>query len=261
MLARRPSSTYSLSHLPRATFLAALPARRYRSRPCRSAHPETFNQWTRQYSRLCVSRVVRGGKARDRRLRVDQGGARRRPLGTRQPDPGRSERGRAISVRRNPPSRTTTCSRSARSSRARTCSGSPGRHGSSASSSAWPESPAGAASTWAGACADSAACPTRARGSQAARALSPPVVARRVRAPGVIEAMACGTPVVTSCGGATEEVAGGALSSRSARRRVDRERDRGAARRKSDLRALGLERARASPVKRARTLEPEGPQV
>jgi glycosyltransferase involved in cell wall biosynthesis len=62
----------------------------------------------------------------------------------------------------------------------------------------------------------------------------------------VLEAMACGTPVVTSAGGATEEVAGGAAvlvdpldpaSIAAGLEEADRRRD--------ELRELGLERARA----------------
>ncbi len=63
----------------------------------------------------------------------------------------------------------------------------------------------------------------------------------------VLEAMACGTPVVTTRGGATEEVAGGAavlvdpLDAGRDRRRDRRGRKRGA----TSCGALGLERARA----------------
>jgi len=61
----------------------------------------------------------------------------------------------------------------------------------------------------------------------------------------VLEAMACGTPVVTSRGGATEEVAGGAavlvdpLDSASIAEGIEE-----AAKRRPELVALGLERAR-----------------
>jgi glycosyltransferase involved in cell wall biosynthesis len=61
----------------------------------------------------------------------------------------------------------------------------------------------------------------------------------------VLEAMACGTPVVTSAGGATEEVAGGAavlvdpLDPASIATGLER-----AASRSAELAALGLERAR-----------------
>ncbi len=61
----------------------------------------------------------------------------------------------------------------------------------------------------------------------------------------VLEAMACGTPVVTSRGGATEEVAGGsavlvdALDPRSIAAGIDE-----AATRRDELRRLGIERAR-----------------
>jgi glycosyltransferase involved in cell wall biosynthesis len=62
----------------------------------------------------------------------------------------------------------------------------------------------------------------------------------------VLEAMACGTPVVTSAGGATEEVAGGAavlvdpLDPGSIAAGIEE-----AIRRREELRARGLERARA----------------
>ena len=62
----------------------------------------------------------------------------------------------------------------------------------------------------------------------------------------VVEAMACGAPVVTSSGGATEEVAGGAavlvdpLDAASIAAGLDE-----ASRRRDELRVAGLERARA----------------
>ncbi|HKI93473.1 MAG TPA: glycosyltransferase, partial [Gaiellaceae bacterium] len=62
----------------------------------------------------------------------------------------------------------------------------------------------------------------------------------------VLEAMACGAPVVTSRGGATEEVAGGAavlvdpLDVAAIAAGIEE-----AAARREELRALGLERARA----------------
>ena len=62
----------------------------------------------------------------------------------------------------------------------------------------------------------------------------------------VLEAMACGTPVVTSAGGATEEVAGGAAvlvdprDSTAIAAGLDE-----AAQRRDELRQRGLERARA----------------
>jgi glycosyltransferase involved in cell wall biosynthesis len=62
----------------------------------------------------------------------------------------------------------------------------------------------------------------------------------------VVEAMACGTPVVTSVGGATEEVAGGAavlVDSRNPGALADGIEE--ALARSDELRALGLERARA----------------
>jgi glycosyltransferase involved in cell wall biosynthesis len=62
----------------------------------------------------------------------------------------------------------------------------------------------------------------------------------------VLEAMACGAPVVTSAGGATEEVAGGAAVLVDPRD-VDSiaEGIEAAIRRRDELRVLGLERARA----------------
>jgi glycosyltransferase involved in cell wall biosynthesis len=62
----------------------------------------------------------------------------------------------------------------------------------------------------------------------------------------VLEAMACGTPVVTSAGGATEEVAGGAavlidpLDPASIAAGIEE-----AVSRRDELAALGVERARA----------------
>jgi glycosyltransferase involved in cell wall biosynthesis len=67
----------------------------------------------------------------------------------------------------------------------------------------------------------------------------------------VLEAMACGTPVVTSLGGATEEVAGGAAvlvdprdSSSIAAGIAEAES------RRNELRSLGLARVRAFPWER-----------
>ena len=58
--------------------------------------------------------------------------------------------------------------------------------------------------------------------------------------------MACGTPVVTSRGGATEEVAGGAaVSSTRPTRRRSRAASRRPSARRDELVAAGLERARA----------------
>jgi len=62
----------------------------------------------------------------------------------------------------------------------------------------------------------------------------------------IAEAMACGTPVVTGAGGATEETAGGAavlVDALDAASIADGIRE--AIRRREELRALGLERARA----------------
>jgi glycosyltransferase involved in cell wall biosynthesis len=62
----------------------------------------------------------------------------------------------------------------------------------------------------------------------------------------IVEAMACGTPVVTSRGGATEETAGGAavlVDPRNPRAIADGVDE--AIRRRDELRRLGLERARA----------------
>jgi glycosyltransferase involved in cell wall biosynthesis len=63
----------------------------------------------------------------------------------------------------------------------------------------------------------------------------------------ILEAMACGAPVVTSAGGATEEVAGGAavlvdpLEPAEIARGIEE-----AAARRDELRRLGLERTRLS---------------
>ena len=211
-------------------------------------HPETFNQWTRQYSRLCVSRVVRAARlviavsestkaelvdvlsVPDDRIRVVPNGVAPifRPEGPAEQDDYVLAVG-TLEPRKN-------LQRLARATRQPRRRAPRGR-----------SVPAGAASTWAGACADSAACPTpsSARLYRGARCLAYPSLHEGFGLP-VIEAMACGTPVVTSCGGATEEVAGGAavlvdpLDVESIANGIGE-----AARRKSDLRALGLERARA----------------
>jgi glycosyltransferase involved in cell wall biosynthesis len=74
----------------------------------------------------------------------------------------------------------------------------------------------------------------------------------------ILEAMACGAPVVTSAGGATEEVAGGAavlvdpLDPAEIARGIEE-----AAARRDELRRLGLERARRAdwPSVAAQTVE------
>jgi glycosyltransferase involved in cell wall biosynthesis len=71
----------------------------------------------------------------------------------------------------------------------------------------------------------------------------------------VLEAMACGTPVVTTRGGATEEVAGGAAVLVDARDPASIAAGIGEAdRRREELRRLGLERARAFTWDRAADL-------
>ena len=73
----------------------------------------------------------------------------------------------------------------------------------------------------------------------------------------MVEAMACGTPVVTSRGGATEEVAGGAavlvdpLDPAAIAAGIEE-----AASRPDELRALGLERAEPSRAGRAASASP-----
>ena len=149
------------------------------------------------------------GRPRPRRLRVHEergGRAARRAGGARGGD--RERRRCRTSLRTGRPPRGATCSRSARSSRARTCAGSSKRQVASASSSASSAPAAGAASTRPAGWARS---PTRSspRSTAAPAALVFPSLYEGFGIP-VLEAMASGTPVVTSAGGATEEVAGGA---------------------------------------------------
>ena len=88
-------------------------------------HPETFNPWTRQYSRLCVSRVVRAARlviavsefTKREVVELLGSGPRRRSASSRT-----ARRRRVLAGRARRP-RATTCSPSGRSSRARTSSG------------------------------------------------------------------------------------------------------------------------------------------
>ena len=106
---------------------------------------------------------------------------------------------------------TITCWRSGRSSRARTCAASRRPAAARASSCASSARGAGAGSRSATACAGSASVADDELAAlyRGARCVVYPSLYEGFGLP-VLEAMACGTPVVTSAGGAMEEVAGGA---------------------------------------------------
>ena len=171
-------------------------------------HPQAFPRWHRMTGALALRGGVRAADAvvavsaftRDElvaRLRVPVERIRVVPNGV---DPVFGPDG--------PAAEGDYCSRSARSSRGRTSPRRWRRRGSQASSCASPAPPAGATSTprdWVGEPSDEELAALM----RGARCLVYPSLYEGFGIP-VLEAMACGTPVVTSRGGATEEVAGGA---------------------------------------------------
>ena len=172
-------------------------------------HPETFNRWTRHYSRSCVPRVARAASRIIAVSEFTKREARRAARHARRRRSRSSPTAWPTSSRRTARRPTaTTCSRWERSSRGRTSSACRRRL-------AWPAWSCGSSARAAGAAwrlpAGSGRCPTTSsRVSTGARKCV--VYASLYEGFGlpIAEAMACGTPVVTSRGGATEETAGGA---------------------------------------------------
>jgi glycosyltransferase involved in cell wall biosynthesis len=209
-------------------------------------HPETFNLWTRQYSRLCVSRVVRAARlliavsghtkrevvellgASEERVRVVPNGVAETftPNGPAEPGDFVLAVG-TIEPRKN-------LGRLAEATRRLGVElrvvGAPG----------WGRVDLGAGVTRLGRVSDE----ELARLYRGARCLAYPSLYEGFGIP-IVEAMASGTPVVTSTGGATEEVAGGAavlvdpLDPGAIAAGIEE-----AAARRKELARAGLERAR-----------------
>jgi glycosyltransferase involved in cell wall biosynthesis len=211
-------------------------------------HPETFNQWTRQYSRLCVSRVVRAARlviavsehtkrevvdllsAPEEKVRVVPNGVSRifspdgpaetgdyvLAVGTLEP---RKNLGRLVEATRRL-----------------------GVELRVVGDAGWGDvEPGGDGVRRVGRVPDEAL----ARLYRGSRCLAYPSLEEGFGLP-IVEAMASGTPVVTSRGGATEEVAGGAavlvdpLDVASIATGIE-----DASARRDELVRAGLERARA----------------
>ncbi len=175
-------------------------------------HPETFNQWTRQYSRLCVSRVVRAARlviavsehtkrelvevlaTPEERIRVVPNGVATlfTPEGPAEPGDYVLAVG-TLEPRKN-------LERLAEATRRL------GVELRIAGATGWGDvRPAGDGVRLLGRVSDD----ELARLYRGARCLAYPSLEEGFGIP-IVEAMASGTPVVTSRGGATEEVAGGA---------------------------------------------------
>ena len=203
-----------LPDLPRARPPRRVPARRHRSRPCRPAPPrDASTAWTRQYSRLCVlpggcgrrgcviavseftkRELVELLAAPPEKIRVVPNARRRRPSRRRARRRGRLRARRRHARAAQEPAAAGRGARAARRRAARRRRARLGRR-----------RPLGAGVRWLGRVADE----ELARLYRGARCLVYPSLYEGFGIP-VLEAMACGTPVVTSRGGATEEVAGGA---------------------------------------------------
>jgi glycosyltransferase involved in cell wall biosynthesis len=210
-------------------------------------HPETFNLWTRQYSRLCVSRVARAARlviavsehtkrdvvellgTPEERVRVVPNGVE----GIFTPD-GPAESGDyvlavgTIEPRKNLPRLAEATRRLGVELRV---AGAPG----------WGQVELGTGVQRVGRPTDE----ELARLYRGARCLAYPSLYEGFGIP-IVEAMASGTPVVTSRGGATEEVAGGAavlVDPRDPAAIAAGIEEAGA--RREELVRAGLERARA----------------
>ena len=196
---RRPP----LPDVPRAAARRRVPARRHGSRPRRAAPPGDLQPWTRHYSRRCCLSGGAGGEARDRGVRVHEGARSSSCSACRRSGSASSPTASTRRSRRTGPRPTaTTCSPSGRSSRARTSRGSPEatrRLGVELRVVGAPRLGPGRARR-----RRALARPRlrrRARAPLPRRALSSPTRrSTRASASRSLEAMACGTPVVTSRG-------------------------------------------------------------
>ena len=210
-------------------------------------HPETFNLWTRQYSRLCVSRVAQAARlviavsehtkrdvvellrTREERIRVVPNGVD--PIFTPDGPAGSGDYVLAVGTlepRKNLPRLAEATRRLGVELRV---AGAPG----------WGQVELGSGVRRLGRVSDEELV----RLYRGARCLAYPSLYEGFGIP-IVEAMASGTPVVTSRGGATEEVAGGAAVLVDPRdpAAIAAGIEEAAARRQELVRA-GLERARA----------------
>ena len=182
--AQRARSTCSTARPSGSSPAAGMPARRDGSRPRRVAPPGDLQPVDAAVQPpVCLSRGA-GGKARDRGLRAHEARARRAARRAGGEDPRRSRTGSASAFSPEGPAETaTTCSRSARSSRARTWRASPRPRGGSGVELASSARRAGATWSWAPACAGSAGSRTTSSpGCTAARAASPTRLSTRASA-------------------------------------------------------------------------------
>jgi len=174
-------------------------------------HPETFNLWTRQYSRLCVSRVARAARLvivvsettkRDvvELLPVPEPRIRVVPNGVADvftPDGPAEDGDYVLAVGTIEPRKNLE--------RLAAATGKLGVELRVAGEEGWGHVELGAGVRRLGRVSDDGL----ARLYRGARCLAYPSLYEGFGIP-IVEAMACGTPVVTSRGGATEETAGGA---------------------------------------------------
>ena len=209
-------------------------------------HPEFFNRWNRTYSRVAVSRVVRAAR---RLIAISEFTKRELvellavdparvtvipvpPRGTLSPDGECSPGDYVLAVTTLEPRK--NLSRAAEAARIA------GVELRVVGARGWGDVALDGV-RWLGEVDDT----ELARLYRGARAVVYPSLYEGFGIP-ILEAMACGTPVVTAAGGATEEVAGGAavlvdaLDPAAIADGLDR-----ADRRRDELRARGLERARS----------------
>jgi len=210
-------------------------------------HPETFNQWTRQVSRLCVSRVVRAARlviAVSEHTRAELVEL----LGTSESKIRVIPNGVSDAFRPDGPAETGdyvlavgTLEPRKNLARLAEATGRLGVELRVAGAAGWGNVDLGGDGVrLLGRVSDE----ELARLYRGARCLAYPSLEEGFGIP-IVEAMACGTPVVTSRGGATEEVAGGAsvlvdpLDPASITAGIEE-----AAARRDELVRAGLERAR-----------------
>ena len=246
---RRAAGRPPLPDVPRPDFTPADAAGRYRSRPRRPAPPRDVQPVDAALQPLVRASGGAGGEPHHRRLRVHEARARRAARHASGEGDGHPERrGRSLLARRSGCRRRLRAERWARWSRARTSSVSRRpRVWPPPSCASWaPAAGVGCEASGLGRVSDD----ELARLYRGAKCVVYASLYEGFGLP-IVEAMACGTPVVTSRGGATEETAGGAavlvdpydpaaIASGIAE----------AVERRDELRRLGLERARALLVGR-----------